>query len=150
MNRKEFLRNLGLSSASLMAVYCLGSVTSCSPESENPTPTTPGGGGSNKLDFTLDLNQTANAALKANGSFVIKDSIIIARANDGSFVALSKACTHQGTTVDFQPSNNRFNCSNHGSNFNLDGSVANGPAGTALKKYNTTFDANTQILRVFE
>ncbi|MBC8109808.1 MAG: Rieske (2Fe-2S) protein [Verrucomicrobia bacterium] len=160
MDRKEFLKSLGLSSAALMAVYCLGTVTSCSPAEENPTPGTPppntgtptGGGTTTggKIDFSLDLSAAANAPLQTKGGFLYVDSIIVARSNSGDFVALSKSCTHAGTTIKFVPGSNNFNCENHGSNFNLDGSVINGPAGTSLKKYSTTFTVATNTLRVFE
>jgi cytochrome b6-f complex iron-sulfur subunit len=159
MDRKEFLKSLGLSSAALMAVYCLGTVTSCSPAEENPTPGTkpttgtPTGGGTTtggKIDFSLDLNATGNTGLKTNGGFLYVDSIIIARNNGGDFVALAKSCTHAGSTIKFIPGSNNFNCETHGSNFNLDGTVAKGPAATSLKKYNTTFTAATNTLRVFE
>jgi cytochrome b6-f complex iron-sulfur subunit len=161
MNRKEFLKNLGLSSATLMALYCMGNLTACSSKSDPqpapptgttptpPTSTTPTPPpASTKVDFTLDLNQNDYKNLKDNGEFIIKDGIIVARAKDGTFVALSAACTHEGTNVTLK--DNLLNCSNHGSNFNLDGSVKNGPAATALKKYNIAFNATALTVRVFE
>jgi Rieske Fe-S protein len=48
----------------------------------------------------------------------------------------------------FEANNNRFNCPNHGSNFNKEGVAINGPATAALRKYNTTLTGN--LLRVFE
>jgi cytochrome b6-f complex iron-sulfur subunit len=55
MNRAEFLRSLELSSATLMAMYCMGGLTACS--NEGPQPDTSSG----TVDFTLDLNETANS-----------------------------------------------------------------------------------------
>jgi cytochrome b6-f complex iron-sulfur subunit len=76
--------------------------------------------------------------------------LIIARAKDGTFIAVSQACTHQGTTVDFDLSGNRFHCSNHGSNFGLTGSVINGPATSPLKAFKTKFDTATNVLTITE
>ncbi len=159
MTRAEFLRSLGLSSASLMAVYCMGGLTACS--SEDPKPdanTNTGGGGTNgggqtgKVDVTLNLNEIKYSSLQQNGQATIlsNEGIIVARTNKGDFVALSKSCTHQGIQVAFQAGSDRFNCPEHGSNFSTTGSVINGPATRALKQYKTTFDSNANTLRVYE
>lgn len=152
MKRGEFLRSLGMSGAALMAVYCMGTLTACSNSSDDPAPgggtTNPGGGTGTKVDFTLDLNATANANLKTDGGFVIKDSVIVARVKGGTYVALAKSCTHQGTEVAYQLANDRFNCPNHGSNFKTDGSVINGPATSPLQQYKTTLTGTS--LRVSE
>jgi cytochrome b6-f complex iron-sulfur subunit len=151
ISRAAFLRSLGLSSAALMSIYCLGTVTtSCSSKKEDPAPNPGPGPGGQKVDFTLDLTTPSNDALNTNGGYIYpKDtSIIVARTKNGNFIALSKVCTHQGTTVNFQSANDQIHCPNHGSNFNTDGTVKNGPAATALKKYNTTLTGTN--LRVYE
>lgn len=153
MKRSEFLKNLGMSSASLMAFYCLGGITACS--SEDPEPANQnntGGNTSGKVNLTLNLNEAANSSLTTNGGFRVLDNttIIVARTNGGNFVALSKDCTHQGTEVTYQAANDRFNCPNHGSNFSTTGSVLNGPASSPLKQYQTEFNATSNTLRVFE
>jgi hypothetical protein len=67
MNRAAFLRSLGLSSAALMSIYCLGSVTTaCTSKKEDPQPTPNPNPGSQKVDFTLDLTAAANNALNTN------------------------------------------------------------------------------------
>ncbi|MES2733237.1 MAG: Rieske 2Fe-2S domain-containing protein [Bacteroidota bacterium] len=153
ITRTAFLKSLGLSGAALMSIYCLGGLTSaCTNKTDEPAPqtipnppSTPLGG---KTDFTLDLAAPANSALASDGGFMYQNNIIIAKVNSSTFVALSKVCTHQGTTVTFEAANNRFHCDNHGSNFSTTGSVINGPAASSLKQYNTTLTDNS--LRVFE
>lgn len=135
MNRSEFIKNLGLSSGALMAVYCMGTLTSCSSSKDDPTPTPTPGTGTGKVNFTLDL-AGADKALATPGAFLIKDNIIIANAKSG-YVALSKACTHQGTAVAYEAANDRMHCPNHGSNFTTAGAVINGPAAAPLKAYKT-------------
>jgi cytochrome b6-f complex iron-sulfur subunit len=150
MKRSEFIRSLGMSSGALMAFYCMGGLTACSSEKGDPAPVK--APGTAKVDVSVDLNSADYNKLKTNGEFVIlKDQpIIVARKNDGTFVALAKECTHQGTTVTYQAANDRFNCPNHGSNFTATGSVINGPAASPLKQFKTELNTSTNILRVYE
>lgn len=143
MKRYEFLSALGVSAGTVLFIPFL---TSCSKSSMDTT-TTPGGGGGLPIDFTLDLSQPANADLNTNGGSLLKNSVIIARTSTGEFIALSSVCTHQGGIVQFESANNRFHCNNHGSNFATTGSVLNGPAATALAKYNTSLTGTS--LRIY-
>jgi cytochrome b6-f complex iron-sulfur subunit len=151
ISRGKFLKDLGISSAALMAFYCMGTVTSCKSESTpSPAPTT---GGTTppttatKVDFTLDLTMATNQKLKDAGAFLYVDNVIVANAK-GVLIALSKVCTHEGTTVDYRPAENDIRCSNHGSLFQLDGKNKLGPATNPLKMYTTQLTGDK--LRVFE
>lgn len=151
LSRGQFLKQLGLSSATLMAFYCMGTLSSCSSEKQiDPKPVNPVTGGNNsKIDFTLDLNNADFKGLKTDGEFVIKDSLIVFNTG-GKYFALEKACTHAGTTVAFRKATIDVWCSNHGSVFGIDGTVKNGPAATGLTTYKTeTLDSGNKI-RVFE
>lgn len=150
MTRAEFIRSLGLSSGALMALYCIGGLTACSNEEPDPTNNNPGAGG--KVDVNLDLNSARYSKLKTNGEFaIVQDQpIIVARKADGTFVAVSKDCTHQGQELTYQANNDRFNCSLHGSNFSTTGAVLNGPATSGLKQYKTELNAAGTSLRVYE
>ncbi|WP_394989977.1 ubiquinol-cytochrome c reductase iron-sulfur subunit [Emticicia sp.] len=155
LSRGQFLRQLGMSSAALMSFYCLGTtMTACTSASDDPmpAPTTPPtpitppvvtppaansgitGMTTGSIDFTIDLLHPDFKKLKTEGEFTYVADIIIANAK-GTFVALSKVCTHQGTTIDFRPTANDFKCPNHGSEFTTDGKVQKSPATTALKVY---------------
>ena len=153
MTRAAFLKNLGLGSSALMAFYCMGTLSSCS-KAGDPTPVTGGGttGGTTvnpatgKIDFTLNIATT----LAKVGDFTYNGNIIVIRTDTKIFVALAKACTHQGTTVEYRADKKDIWCSNHGSVFNTNGTVALGPAGTALKSYNVELKTNDTEVRVFE
>lgn len=150
VSRGEFLRSLGLGTSALMAFYCMGTLSSCSKASD-PTPVTTGTGTTTnpttgKIDFTMDLN----TELQKVGDYTYNGSIIIIRTDTKVYVALSKACTHAGTTVEYRSSQKDIWCSNHGSVFNNDGTVKNGPAASSLRKYNTELSAMDTKLRVFE
>jgi len=123
-----------------MAVCAVCGMISCS-EEEDPVPPPSG------FDITLNIEESANAALKTVGGSIIKDNLIIARTGTNTFVALSKSCTHAGVTVNYDHPNTRFVCNAHGSVFSTTGSVLEGPANRALTKFKTEF--NSPNLRVF-
>ena len=142
MERKAFFSSLGFSAG---MIFLAPVMTSCS-KSEDTT-TTDSTPNTSAVDFTLDLTSSAYSSLNSNGGSVIKNNIIIAKTSSGAFVAVSAVCTHQGSTIGFESAASRFHCPNHGSNFATDGSVINGPALTALKKYNTQLTGTN--LRVY-
>lgn len=62
------------------------------------------------------------------GSAVFVGDIIIAQPTEGTFVAYSRSCPHQGQTID-KIEGDSVRCSAHNSKFSLaDGSVIQGPA----------------------
>ena len=149
MERKEFLSLLGNSAAAFFALGCLGG---CGSKDSDPQPDpgtgTGGGNTSGKKDFILDLNDAANSLLKTKGNAVIRNGVIVAYTNAGSYIAVASTCTHEGGTVGYNAGSNNFVCPNHGSAFTANGAVANGPATQALKQYTTTLTGSN--LRVFE
>lgn len=147
MDRKDFMKYVGISVGGILLMNCMQACT----ETEIPDPTAPSN--SNKVDFTLDLNATENSSLNNGGGAVVNasDRVIVARSLDkATFFAVQSNCTHQGTTVQWQGNNNQFFCPNHASRFQTDGTVVVGPAPSALKRYNTSFDASANTIRIFE
>lgn len=146
IDRKDFMRQVGLSIGGIILMNCLQSCT----ETEIPDPVDPTNTG--KLDITLDLNKTDYSGLKTKGGFAVINAskVIAARTLDDNFIAVQSDCTHQGTTINFRSSTSDFRCPNHGSTFSKTGAVTAGPATAALKKYNTSFDATANTLRIFE
>jgi cytochrome b6-f complex iron-sulfur subunit len=150
MNRKDFFARVGFGVATLLVPSCIaGLATSCSKDENvntaptqtpnlTPTPTI--------VDFKLDVS---SGELSKNGGYLLSlpNEIVVARTNDGVFLAVSAACTHQSTIVNYVASNNSFNCQGHGSNFDSTGRVTNGPATTNLKQYKTELTGTS--LRVF-
>jgi cytochrome b6-f complex iron-sulfur subunit len=128
MDRKEFLAALGIGAAALACAQCFAGCQSINGGPAAPT----------NVNFTLELTDPANGVLTTTGGYLYKDGIIVAHLANGSHVALSQVCTHQGGTVQYIASANLFHCPVHGSNFSTNGSVLNGPAGSPLVKYNTS------------
>jgi Rieske Fe-S protein len=65
------------------------------------------------------------------GSGLIIDDIVVTQPSAGVFKGLSAICTHAGCTVS-EVAGPTIKCPCHGSRFNLDGSVARGPASAPL------------------
>ncbi len=141
MDRKEFLSAIGLSTGALVFASCLGGCNKSSTDSNsgNVTPAP-------SVDFTLDLTLAANAPLLSNGGYIYSNGVIVAKTTTGSFIAVSKACTHQGTDVQYT-NTNQFYCPNHGAIFSASGGVVSGPVTTGLKSYSTALNGN--MLRIF-
>ena len=101
----------------------------------------------------LDLAHPKNAALNDVGGFrndIVSGNkrVIVIRTTEAQFVTLSARCTHQGTTVGYRLMQNDIRCPNHGSQFNLDGTVKFGPASSSLTNFDNTFDAGMNLLTI--
>jgi cytochrome b6-f complex iron-sulfur subunit len=134
MTRKEFMAQIGVTALTLPV--CLGVLGGCSGQNPVPVPT--------NVDFTIDIT-TGN--LSKDGGYIVKNGVIVARVAAGSFIAVSAACTHEGTNVQYVQSRNDFECPSHGATFSSTGKLTQGPARTALAQYNTSLSGNS--LRVF-
>ena len=113
MTRQEFFKLAGFGAAAAIALpACLagGLVTSCREDDDAPN-------APSNVDFTVDVS-TGN--LSTNGGFMVKQGIVIARTNTGSFLAVSAACTHEGTNVNYNATGNNFVCPNPVSYTHLD------------------------------
>ena len=143
MDRKEFISQVGLGAASLLFINCLGGCSkSADAPNSTPTPAPP-----TNVDFTIDLSASTSSSLNTAGGFIYMNNIIIAKTTSGTFLAVSQACTHEGTTITYQSAGDRFFCPNHGSTFSNTGAVLNGPASRPLTQYKTSVSGNN--LRVF-
>jgi len=137
MDRNEFLSQVGLGVASLLVPVSISGLSSCSKmDTATPTPT--------NVDFTID---TSTGALSVNGGYLIQSGVIVARTKTGTFIAVSAACTHEGTNVYYSSGSSGFICSRHGARYNEIGTVTQGPASQSLTQYKTTLTGKS--LRVY-
>lgn len=141
MDRKEFLASIGVSTLSLAVLACAG----CSKSSDSSSSGSVNG--PTGVDFTLDLNASANSTLLANGGYLVSNGVIVARTLAGAYIAVQHSCTHESYGLVYQGSNSRFYCANHGSTFTNAGVVTTGPATKSLTVYNTTLTGTS--LRVY-
>ncbi|MEJ7911970.1 MAG: Rieske (2Fe-2S) protein [Chitinophagaceae bacterium] len=147
MERKECIKTFGFGMAGVCVAGCLAS---CSKDGSSAPPPPPGGGGPpprpTGVNFTVDLA----SEIKNPGESVTKNGVIVVRLTAGatatSFTAVQVACTHQGTSINFDTGQNNFLCPNHGSRFSNAGAVLNGPASTNLKNYKVDITGNTMTV----
>lgn len=134
MERRKFFRDFAVGGSLLLSAPMI--FNSCADDSAEGDPINDPSG------ITVDLNDAAFANLKTVGGFAYKGDIIIIRTSNSVYIALSKVCTHQGCTVTYNSSNNNLPCPCHGSLYNINGTVINGPAPNALKNYNVSLSGN--------
>ncbi len=124
-----------------------GCMASCSKDGSSAPPPPAGGGRPptmpTGINFTVDLA----SEIKNPGDSVTKNGVIVVRLGAGataaSFTAVQVACTHQGTSINFDTGQSNFLCPNHGSRFSTAGAVLNGPAAANLKSYKVDIAGNT-------
>ena len=130
INRIQFLSKLGLGTGAIMATDCLGCLTSCDDDDDYI-------GG--EVDFTLDLDESVYDALNAVGGYVRINKVVIAAVSEGTFVAVTQICSHQGAeNVTFRSLNNDFYCTQHEAIFDLDGKGLNSNGSKGILIYNTS------------
>jgi nitrite reductase/ring-hydroxylating ferredoxin subunit len=133
MQRRDFIAQLGLGAAFVLTTSCLGS---CTKSSNGP------------VDFTLNLDDAANAALKTKGGYIVTNNVVVAQGTDGNYYAATVVCSHEGRKqVVYKKSTNQYYCSAHGALFDLQGNGLNGNGKGGLEVYQTTVTGTS--LRVF-
>lgn len=79
------------------------------------------------------------------GSGLIVGDVVVTQAAAGDFKGFSSTCTHAGCAVN-EVVDGTINCPCHGSKFNLDGSVAAGPATKPLASQPVTVQGDSIVL----
>ncbi|MDT5235018.1 MAG: hypothetical protein QOF47_1005 [Mycobacterium sp.] len=79
------------------------------------------------------------------GSGVIVGDVVVTQPSAGEFKGFSARCTHKGCTVD-KVADGTIDCPCHGSKFNLDGTVAKGPAQKPLEAQAVTVQGDSIVL----
>ncbi|MBX2993108.1 MAG: Rieske (2Fe-2S) protein [Bacteroidetes bacterium] len=96
---------------------------------------------------TVTVSIPAGSALAVVGNAALVQfsggALLVAHVSQDSFVALTATCTHEACTITgFQEQT--YVCPCHGSRFRTNGQVAQGPASSALRTYQTQF-ANEEL-----
>jgi cytochrome b6-f complex iron-sulfur subunit len=123
-------------------------VASCGGGADSPT--SPGGravdlgvSSGRYTGSSVDVD-VAGSALTDVGGAVLVESIagvfLVARTSANSFTAIDAVCSHQSCTVS-GADGAAYVCPCHGSRYDRNGRVLNGPATAALRQFPTTFAA---------
>jgi Rieske Fe-S protein len=144
MRRKQFLMGagFGLVASVLAACTTYGKKPQESGETTSTSiGATPGTGapGPNPAEV---IAKTADVPV---GSGLVVDEIVVTQPSEGEFKGFSSTCTHAGCSVS-EVSEGTINCPCHGSKFNLDGTVANGPAARPLEAKSVTVQGDSIVL----
>lgn len=139
IKRLAFLKKLGLSGASLMAVYCGVTMSSCKSESVTPAANT-------GTIVTYDLNTYTD--LKTIGGYYVDAArnIVIAHTSDDKYVTVTLICTHEGQR-EVRYSGTKFSCTAHGATFDNTGKALT-VASSALTTYPTTLSGTVLSITV--
>ena len=144
MTRKDFLKNLGVGAAFVLTVPCLHS---CGGDDDSPSGgnETPSAGDQN---FTVDLDDAANANLLTTGGFVIVNRVVVARTVNDQFVAASQICSHEGTDqVIYDELADQWFCRTHAARFSVGtGDPENDVTNRELRIYTVTQTGNTLVV----
>ena len=109
--------------------------------SPTPRPSATGGGtvGGSLIAGADALSAGAALNFSAGGTpaVLLKDGT--------TYRAFERACTHQGTNVDWEPANGSFYCSNHGARFSATGEAIVGPARTPLRPIEVSVAADGSV-----
>jgi thiosulfate dehydrogenase [quinone] large subunit len=90
-----------------------------------PSPSAPAGGTVISGAPGLAAGQALNFSAGGTDAVLVKDG--------STYRAFERACTHQGTPVNWQAGSGDFLCPNHGARFAATGQVTMGPANTPLR-----------------
>ena len=145
--RREFLVDSAKTAGVIISGTAIAALlNSCSEDSD---PVSANGTGQK---VTLDLAQSQyNALTNVGGSVALgggspagvpSNGALIYRKSETEFIVLDRTCTHQGCQVNGFNSQGISNCPCHGSQYNTDGNVVQGPAPNALKRYSATLSGN--------
>lgn len=136
MRRKQFIIGAGVGLAASVLAAC--TTYGKKPETSGDTATTTKGG-------TASADAIAKTADVPVGSGVIVGEIVITQPAAGDYKGFSATCTHAGCTLN-EVIDGTIVCPCHGSKFNLDGSVANGPATKPLTSEAVSVQGDSIVL----
>ena len=124
MPRQQVIRGAGV-------VLAAGALAACAKEEEKPARDIGDGGRANGTAAPAGeaIAKTSDVPV---GSGVIVGEVVVTQPVAGEFKGFSAKCTHKGCTVN-KVADGTIDCPCHGSKFNLDGTVANGPATKPLE-----------------
>jgi cytochrome b6-f complex iron-sulfur subunit len=89
----------------------------------------------------VQVTTSGSALATVDGAALVQSVagvFLVARTGTTSFSAIEATCTHEGTTIN-GINGDIYVCPGHGSRFNRNGQVVNGPARAALRQYSTSF-----------
>ena len=151
-SRRNLLKIGAISAVSFIITACTKAVSGSSaptsePAVEDPqTPSTPEQTPSQGGEVVI---AQVSALVAGEGfNFTANDGTdaILFKTKDEKVYALSRICTHEGCSVDFDLAQNKLICPCHGATYEApDGNVISGPTQRNLKKINVKVDGDNVL-----
>lgn len=95
----------------------------------------------------VSVSLTSNPALAQVGGWIAIQAggrtLVVAQPFEDCFVAMDRACSHEGVPVNYRPERGQFVCPEHGAIYALDGSKVAGPQPTGLSVYPIAREGDT-------
>jgi nitrite reductase/ring-hydroxylating ferredoxin subunit len=133
VDRRSFLVRSALLAAAAALAACAG---------DSPTqPDIAAGSTIRVSDYAALANVGGVALVTVSGA-----PLAIVRTSTSAFLALSRICPHQGSTVNLNGAG--FLCPNHGARFDIDGNWVGGQRTSNLHSYPTSYDAASGVLTI--
>lgn len=142
LSRREFC------AGACQVASCATLATLVSGCSGDESPTSPSGGTSvlpvmsgQFANSRVQITTTGSTLANVDGAALVESIagvFLVARTSTSTFSAIDAVCTHEGCRVD-SASGAIYVCPCHGSRYNRNGQVVQGPARASLRQYNTTF-----------
>jgi Rieske Fe-S protein len=140
ISRQTVLLGAGLGLVTAVVAAC--STYGKKPEAASGSTAAPSATGGAAASAAKAIAKTTDVPV---GSGVIVGDIVVTQPSAGVFRSFSAKCTHQGCMLN-KVADGTIDCPCHGSKFNLDGTVANGPADKPLQTENITVQGDTIVL----
>ncbi|QEC69812.1 Rieske 2Fe-2S domain-containing protein [Panacibacter ginsenosidivorans] len=142
MKRKEFITSSCKACMLMTAGYFLPKLTGCSPAAYSVFKTDIV---DKKISIPLSMfDQSAVQFVRPKGWYF---DIAVQKNADNTYQALLLQCTHQENQLT-PNGKNGYQCSLHGSQFDMVGNVRKGPAEKPLERYYTSIENNNLVIQI--
>ena len=144
-SRRNLLKIGAISAVSFIITACTKAVSGSSAPTSEPVvedTQTPSQGGE------VVIAQVSALVAGEGFNFTANDGTdaILFKTKDEKVYALSRICTHEGCSVDFDLAQNKLICPCHGATYEApDGNVISGPTQRNLKKINVKVDGDNVL-----
>ena len=98
----------------------------------------------------VQVNASGTALATVGGAALVESTaglFLLSRTSGTSFTAVDGVCTHEGCTITGE-AGDIYVCPCHGSRYDRNGQVVNGPARASLRQYATTFVDDVVTIRL--
>ena len=140
-NRREFVKD-ALTGIGTVAFGSFIMINQSSCSEGSPTAPTDSNG---ETSITIDLSLSENNSLLTIGGVLAlaaneldSSGMLLYRQSESTVKVYSRNCTHAGCTIGGFSSSGISSCQCHGSMFDTNGNVINGPAAIPLNQYSAT------------